>query len=88
MLLVVLESRRAPMPFPGPEVLRLINSDRWNPVARQNYQAGMKTLEGHGLISISREYGQPLKLALTDEGRVHGEIVLRDRTQEVENAEA
>ncbi|MGL5774918.1 MAG: hypothetical protein ACRCYB_06185, partial [Aeromonas veronii] len=72
MLLVMLEGRGVPMPFSSPRILDMINSDRWTEVARQNYQAGMRTLEGHGLISITREYGQPLKLALTDEGRMHG----------------
>ncbi|ANZ52223.1 hypothetical protein Ahp2_41 [Aeromonas phage Ahp2] len=88
MLLVVLERRGVPMPFPGPRVLDMVNSDRWTPVARQNFQAGMKTLEAHGLVTISREYGQPLKLTLTDEGRMHGEVILSDRTQGDENERA
>lgn len=84
MFLVALEMRRVPMPFSGPDLLRIINKDRWAEVARQNYQAGMRTLEKHGLITITREYGQPLKFALTDEGRMHGEVILSDRTQENE----
>lgn len=87
MLLVALELRGRPMPFPGPDLLALINSDRWSPVARQNFQAGMKTLEGHGLVTITRDYGQPLRLSLTDEGRALGECIYSDRTREVENAE-
>ncbi|MGL4753742.1 MAG: hypothetical protein ACRCXB_15285 [Aeromonadaceae bacterium] len=88
MLLVVLEGREVAMPFPGPRLLEFINSDRWTPVARQNFQAGMATLEKHGLITIAREYAQPLKLALTDEGRMHGEVIYRDRTQGDENDES
>ncbi|MGL5215861.1 MAG: hypothetical protein ACRC8R_12095 [Aeromonas hydrophila] len=84
MLLVALEMRREPMPFPGPRLLEMINKNRWADVARQNYQAGMRTLEKHGLITITREYARPLMLSLTDEGRMHGEVVLSDRTQEDE----
>ncbi|APU00429.1 hypothetical protein [Aeromonas phage 3] len=88
MLLVVLESRAEPMPFHAPKLLELINSDRWNPVARQNYQTGMRTLEKHGLLTITRASNLSLQLQLTDEGRMHGEVVLSDRTRGSENDEA
>lgn len=88
MLLVVLEGRGAPMPFHAPDLLKLINSDRWTEVARQNYQAGMRTLEKNGLLTITRASNLSLKLQLTDEGRMHGEVILSDRTRESENDEA
>lgn len=88
MLLVVLERKGVKMPFHAATLLKMINSDRWTHVARQNYQAGMRTLEGHGLITQTRADNLHLHIQLTDEGRVHGEIELRDRTQGDENEQA
>lgn len=88
MLMVVLERRKVAMPFHAATLLKMINTDRWTPVARQNFQAGMRTLEGHGLISLKRADNLHLYIQLTDEGRVHGEIELSDRTQGAENEQA
>lgn len=88
MLLVVLEKKGVKMPFHAATLLKMINSDRWTHVARQNYQAGMRTLEKNGLITQTRADNLHLHIQLTDEGRVHGEIELRDRTQGDENEQA
>ncbi|AWH14541.1 hypothetical protein [Aeromonas phage 13AhydR10PP] len=88
MLLVVLEQREVPMPFHAPKLLEFINKDRWTPVARQNYQAGMRTLEKNGLLVITRAQNLSLQVKLTDEGRMHGEVILSDRTRESESDEA
>lgn len=75
-------------PMPSARLLEFINSQRGTDVARQNYQAGMRTLSKHGMINIYRAQNLSLAYQMTDEGRMHGELIYRDRTQGEENDEA
>lgn len=69
LLLLAMEEKgiRKPTPFCG--LLEMLNTQRLNPVARQNYYAGLKNTRDKGLILIFRDRTLKLHAALTDEGR-------------------
>ncbi|MGL4355670.1 MAG: hypothetical protein ACRCTP_17695 [Aeromonas popoffii] len=87
-LLFRFELRGSLRPHPSARLLEMINSQRGTEVARQNYQAGMRTLATHGLINVYRAQNLSLAYQLTDEGRMHAEMIYCDRTREDEKDEA
>ncbi|MGL5589067.1 MAG: hypothetical protein ACRDDI_13520 [Aeromonas veronii] len=68
-LLWVLEQRGAKGPVPFSHLLGMVNKNRINPVARQNFYAGLRTVRDHGLILIYRDRTLKLSAALTGDGR-------------------
>lgn len=69
LLLLHLEGRRVKGPIPFPDLLRMLNQNRINPVARQNYYSGLKNTRDKGLILIFRDRTLKLSAILTEEGR-------------------
>lgn len=78
LLLLHLEGRRVKGPIPFADLLRMLNQNRINPVARQNYYTGLKNTRDKGLILIFRDRTLKLAAILTDEGRVQAkELALK-----------
>lgn len=68
-LLLALEERGIKKPIPFCDLLKMVNRDLINPVARQNFYAGLKTARDNGLLVVLRDRTLKLHAALTEDGR-------------------
>lgn len=82
-LLLVMERRGNRRPVPFVDLLRTINSNRFNDVARQNFYTGLRNARDKGLMLVLRDRSLRLSAALTDEGRqVAADIAARLESEE------
>lgn len=74
-LLLALEQRKQTGPQLACRLMEMVNANLLNPVVRQNYNKGLKTLAEHGLLRQFRDRTLKLGFTLTDLGRAHAEAI-------------
>lgn len=69
VLLLAFENRGRAGPILGADMLRIINGQRGNPVAIQNFRVSCHKLHENGLVEQYRDRTLKLFYRLTDQGR-------------------